>query len=481
MRATTITTGALLAALALAQGPGPAAAGPASGPFVAIYGQGVALIQEVATIRVAAGVSEISLPGIPSQVHPSTLMLEDVTPGARPLVVLGQELRADTISAQALIERAVGRVVRVRTADQEWLEARLLALDGPLFQTPDGYRVVHVSEWVFPPEIYAAAGLATTPSLVWTVRAEEAGDRQLRVTYLAGGLSWSAAYALRLDASGERAALTAWAQIGNESGRVFQGARVRLVAGQVSIEGDPDAGGLRSLDRSVAPAVMEAAPEFVEQGFAGRRIYDLDTPANLRDRTTTQLALFTPREIGVRRVLMTQAAFSAREWRSDLNALIVYLIDNVAGAGLGLPLPGGVMSIYGEVNGAPVLLGQSRLRDLAVEEEARLPVGVDFDVRGDREQSLVARGTATIRSVDSQGRVSLRPASEWRIEVTLTNPEDRPVALEHHEGLPGGLVHEIRQASRPHRTEGGMAIWELTVPARGQVTLSFVLAVEDRR
>lgn len=78
-----------------------------------------------------------------------------------------------------------------------------------------------------------AKGLVTRPTLVWTVDADRGGERPVRTTYQAGGITSRADYTLVLDDANAHADLGAWVTLLNVSGAAYENARLKLVAGDV--------------------------------------------------------------------------------------------------------------------------------------------------------------------------------------------------------------------------------------------------------
>jgi len=77
-------------------------------------------------------------------------------------------------------------------------------------------------------------GLITRPTLRWLLQTATAGKQQVELTYLTGGMTWTADYTILLDKANTKLDLNGWVTLSNTSGREFQRCPVKLVAGDVN-------------------------------------------------------------------------------------------------------------------------------------------------------------------------------------------------------------------------------------------------------
>src|SRR5690606_20036882 len=77
-------------------------------------------------------------------------------------------------------------------------------------------------------------GLRSEPALLARVFPGQAGPNDLRIDYLTGGLSWQADYVARLNRGGDYLDLQALVTLTNTTDSSFEGAALRLVAGEVN-------------------------------------------------------------------------------------------------------------------------------------------------------------------------------------------------------------------------------------------------------
>jgi hypothetical protein len=134
-------------------------------------------------------------------------------------------------------------------------------------------------------------------------------------------------------------------------------------------------------------------------------------------------------------------------------------VENRQARGLGRPLPAGVVRVYKADRGGTLrLLGEDAVGHTAVEETARVRLGVAFDV------------VATRRPVD-WSRVDDRTfEAEWEIE--LRNRSAGPETVRVLEHVPGDW-RLLRSSLPAERVDARTLRWHVTVPAGGEARLAY--------
>ena len=66
------------------------------------------------------------------------------------------------------------------------------------------------------------------------IRAEQAGPKEITLTYLTRGVSWEADYRMDVKAGEAGATLLGWLTLTNETSKSFKDAELAVVAGQVN-------------------------------------------------------------------------------------------------------------------------------------------------------------------------------------------------------------------------------------------------------
>ena len=216
----------MLLALALSPG-GPASAAPPLAVtresqrdlMVTIYNGNLGLVKDTREARLPAGTSEVQFADVAAQIDPTSVHLKSLSDPAG-LRILEQNYEYDLLSAQKLLEKYVGKKVRLYQGNGTHLEATLLSTDGPVFDINGEIHMGHHGQIVFPslPE-----NLVSKPTLMWLLRNATAAPQRIEASYLTGGITWKADYVVILNAADDRADLTGWVTIDNKSGATLQG------------------------------------------------------------------------------------------------------------------------------------------------------------------------------------------------------------------------------------------------------------------
>lgn len=121
------------------------------------------------------------------------------------------------------------------------------------------------------------------PVLSWKVHSELEGEVQGVLSYLTGGLGWSAYYTAVLNEAEDKMALSSWVRLVNQSGREYRNAKLTLVAGelrQVTQPGETFA--VSRLDLSLVAPGQRLEQTFQIQPTFEYHEYKLTRPVTLR-------------------------------------------------------------------------------------------------------------------------------------------------------------------------------------------------------
>jgi hypothetical protein len=257
---------------------------------VTVYSGGFGLVRETRVLPLGKGKTELEFAGVASTIQPETVQIHPLANAS--LRVLEQNYRYDLLSPEKLLEKYVGRNVKVlrwselKGRDEE-RDATVLS-SGP----PAILRVGDEITWGYPgrisfPEI--PKNLIAKPSLVWLL--DSAAEKpKVEVSYLAQSLTWKADYVLVVDAADATGDLNGWVTLDNRSGAAFENAKLQLVAGDVN-RVTPEAIGMAMAKDRMYATRAEQAPQFREEGLFEYHLYTLDRPATLLDNEQKQLAL----------------------------------------------------------------------------------------------------------------------------------------------------------------------------------------------
>jgi hypothetical protein len=422
---------------------------------VTVYNNDLAAVRDVRTVSITAGVDTFRFVDVPEEIDPTSVLLEPAD--GKPLVVLEQNYAYDLVSADALLKRYLDREIQVLNEEGDLLEGRLLSYsDGQLLLRPrdGGVRVLSrkkISEIRCPrlPE-----DLYTRPTLVWVLSSDAGGERRVRLSYLTSGMSWKARYVAVVNEASTQLRLAAWVNIRNESGATYPNASLQLVAGEVHRVSP----GRRPRHEKGIPTrelALAAVPQFEEEAFFEYHLYTLDQPTTLADREKKQIALFAPTEVAVSK------EYEYAAWKGD-KVRVVLVFTNDEEAGLGRPLPAGIVRVYQEDSrGRLQFIGEDRVDHTPRGEEVRLFLGQAFDLVAERKVLDVRKIGRNVREED--------------VEISLRNrKEEGEVEIVVSERLYG--YWEITRSSHPYeKKEATLVEFRPTIPAGEEVKLTYTV------
>ena len=210
---------------------------------VTIYSNGVALVQDTRQLALPAGVSRQEFPDVSNTIRPATVRLS--APGTE---IVEQNYDYDLLSPSALMAKAVGQTITlVRTNPATGAEtreqARVLASNGGVVMQVGGHievlrddgLPVRVVFDTLPPNLRAR------PTLSITLDSKAAGTRPVTISYLTGGLTWSADYVALFDEAKGALDMQGWITLGNSGEVPFVDADTVLVAGAPGDDSGGDA------------------------------------------------------------------------------------------------------------------------------------------------------------------------------------------------------------------------------------------------
>jgi len=183
-----------------------------------IYNGNLGLVKDTREVRLESGPSTVQFMDVAALIDPTTVHLKSLTDAAG-LRVLEQNYEYDLLSGQKLLEKYVGRKVRLYQGNGSYLEATLLSTNGPVYDINGQIYMGHYGTVVLPalPE-----NLVSKPTLVWLLRNATPAPQRIEASYLTGGITWKADYVMVLNAADDRADLSGWVTIDNKSGATYR-------------------------------------------------------------------------------------------------------------------------------------------------------------------------------------------------------------------------------------------------------------------
>jgi hypothetical protein len=427
---------------------------------VTIYNGNLGLVKDVRETRLPSGTTEVQFQDVAALIDPTSVHLKSLTDPAA-LKILEQNYEYDLLSSQKLMEKYVGKRVRLYQPDGTYHDATLLSTAGPVYEINGQIHLGHNGRLVLPalPE-----NLVSKPTLVWLLKNQLAAAQKIEASYLTGGITWKADYVMVVNAADTRSDLTGWVTIDNKSGATYGNAALKLVAGDINRARDP-----RPSPRMMEIAAQAASPEaarrdFVSEGFFEYHLYALDGRTTIKDNQTKQLSLMSATEVPIRKHLVYYGAqdYYRNQYGMPVsNQKVAVLIElrNSKENRLGAPLPKGKVRLYkADSSGSTQFIGEDWIDHTPRDERVKIKVGDAFDVVGERVQKDWRKIAGNTWEV------------EWEISLRNHKKEDQMVKV--IEPVPGDwqVLHATHKSEKP---EAHTLTFEVPVPKESSSKLTY--------
>lgn len=436
---------------------------------VTIYNENLALVKDTRRLNLDAGLNHIAMREVSARMRPETAQLRSLSdPGAFRLIE--QNFDFDLLTPGKLLEKFVGRKVRIArvnpsTGAETIEQAEVLsAADGVVLRIGDRIETGLHGRIIFD---RVPDNLRDRPTLVVQLENRRSGEQRVELSYLTGGLAWKADYVAELNDKDSALQLHGWVTLTNRSGTGYRSARLQLVAGDVNQvrEEFRRVGAMRNMKMADAAAPASMAQESLFE----YHLYTLNRLTTISDNQTKQVALLSAPSIPVKKeFLLTGNDYYYRSSYGDLGQKMkigVFVhFDNKETAGLGMPLPKGVVRVYKKDRaGNAQFIGEDRIDHTPKNETVRLKLGDAFDV------------TASKKQTDFQRRPPASPhnyAYESAYEIVLKNAKKEAVTVTVREPVPGDW-RMMASSHRHAKVASGTAQWQVTIPAEGETKLAW--------
>ena len=390
--------------------------------MVTIYNGNLGLVKDLREVRIPAGATEVWFMDVAAQIDPTTVHLRSMTAPAG-LRILEQNYEYDLLSSEKLLEKYVGRRVRLYQSDGTYHDATLLTTRGPVFDINGQIHLGYSGRLVLPS---LPDNLVAKPTLAWLLRNQTVGTQRVEASYLTGGVTWRADYVMVLNPADDRTDLTGWVTIDNKSGATYGNASLKLVAGDVNRAQDRKREGRMMDVAAKAASVAEASRDFAAEGFFEYHLYSLDGRTTIKDNQTKQLTLMAAADVPVRKELIYYGAqdYYRNSYGTPISnqKVAVFLeIKNSKENRLGLPLPKGKVRVYkADRSGSQQFIGEDWIDHTPKDEQVKIKLGNAFDVVGERTQKDWRKLASNLYEVEWE--ISLRNHKAEEQTVTVIEP-----------------------------------------------------------
>jgi len=482
----------------------PQAQSSTDGPALTIYNQDFAVIRDHIPLELKAGANSIHFSGVTAQLEPASVMLRDCS-GKRTPRILEQSFRPPVSQQQMLTmfegqtidfqipliseyKTVQGKVIRAGSGSYQGQysgqaaygqaslaqgnEQPLIEVNGklqfslpgiPRFPVPSDERDLH-------------------PQINWLLESDSAGSTTCELSYVSGGMNWEADYNVIAPVNGDALDLNGWVTLANRSGKTFENARIKLMAGDVNkVQQRGMGGGVGGGVARAAAMGTAGQPPVTEKAFDEYHLYTLERPTTLSDGETKQVEFVHKSRVPSKRVyvyagfswnpqtgqqfqpeyFMQQRDFGAN---SQSKVWVMREIVNSEQNGLGMAMPKGRMRFYRQDEGGQLeFIGENTIDHTPRGETLHIYTGNAFDLSGERRRTDFRVENAHMWADES-------------FEITVKNHRKEAVDVVILEHLYRSATWDISSKSAPFNKRDSNTIeFPVSIPPDGAQTVTYTV------
>jgi len=411
-------------------------------PALTIYNQNFAVVRDTVPLDLQAGANQVLYSGATAQVEPDSVILRDPT-GNRSLQILEQNYRNDPVSEPLLLSLFEGKTIdfqnrrmKDNTETYETIQGKIVRsgyVPGGEAQSP----IVEVDgklQFSLPGEpLFPDLGDDTVlkPAFNWLLQSDKPGKFDAEVGYITEGFEWSASYNLVSPEQGDYCDLVGWITMNNNSGKTFENAKIKLMAGDVNkIEPPriPMFGAARG--KMVQEAMSAAEPPVSEKAFDEFHLYSIARQTTLHDHETKQVEFVHAEKMYAPTIYVYDGAEGYQfyglnydqGWGAETGnkkILVQREFVNDETNQLGIALPAGKLRFYRrDADGQLQFVGENTIDHTPRKETIRVTTGNSFDLVGERKQTDFHVDTGD-KHMDESFEIKLRNRKKEPVEIRV--------------------------------------------------------------
>src|SRR5438477_5297922 len=482
----------------------------ASQPALTIYNQNFAVVRDTVPVDLKQGVNNVRFTETTAHLEPDSVILRDST-GKTNLQILEQNYRNDPISQELLLSlfegktidflvvepnkpntMVQGKIVRSgyarhgQEAMQRYGQRYAMAqsamayqnagMSQPIIEVDGKLRFSLPGQPLFPA---LRDETILKPAIEWQLQVDKAAKLDAELAYVTGGMSWEASYNIVAPEKSDLLDFVGWVTMDNQSGKTFENAKIKLMAGDVSKIQQAEGYAVAGLAMQARSDM--AAPPVTQKAFEDYHLYTLARPATLRDRETKQVEFIRASGVKSERIYVYDGLkIDWNQWRGyrmenirnnqdvgtemETKVAVMREFKNSEANHLGMPLPKGRVRFYKQDDDKQLeFTGENLIDHTPKDETLRVFSGNAFDLLGERRRTNV--------KVDS--------SNHWldeSIEIKLRNHKKEPVEIRVVEHLFRWINWDITEKSDPFtKTNAQMIEFRIPVKADEEKTIHYTV------
>jgi len=392
---------------------------PESRPALTIYNQNFFVAREHLPLDLKSGANHIEYSGIAAHVEPDSVILRD--PAGRTLQILEQNYRNDPVSQELLLSFYEGKTIEFQVQPGQVIKGKVIRSGYvPSYSYSNGYQqqpaysqpiveVDGVLRFGLPgqPLFPALSGDSILkPTLNWLLETDKPGAFDAELSYVSGGMNWHADYNLVVADGASQSNLVdlvGWITMQNQSGKTFENAQIKLMAGDIN-KLLPAAAPMVSAMAGALRMEEDRAQKVVqEKSFDEFHLYTLQRATTIHDQETKQVEFVSATGIHSQRLYVYDGAqvaqytyYNPEQIRQDPSygtqsnpkVFVMQEFKNSEANHLGIALPKGRLRFYRrDTDGHLEFIGENSIDHTPKDETLRLYTGNAFDIVGERKRT----------------------------------------------------------------------------------------------
>jgi len=342
-------------------------------------------------------------------------------PAGRALQILEQNYRNDPVSQELLLSFYEGKTIEFQIQPGQIIKGRIIrsgyvpsytyttaypqqpAYSQPIIEVDGVLRFGLPGQPLFP----ALSGDSILkPTLSWRLETDKPGAFDAELSYVSGGMNWHADYNLVVADGANQTNLVdlvGWITMQNQSGKTFENAQIKLMAGDVN-KLLPAAAPMSKMMAGALRAEEDRAERVVqEKSFDEFHLYTLQRATTIHDQESKQVEFVSATGIHAQRLYIYDGAqvdqyayYNPEQIRQDPNygtqsnkkVYVMQEFKNAEANHLGLALPKGRLRFYRrDTDGHLEFIGENSIDHTPKDETLRLYTGNAFDIVGERKRT----------------------------------------------------------------------------------------------
>jgi len=243
------------------------------------------------------------------------------------------------------------------------------------------------------------------PALTWKIATDTPGKVDAELAYITGGMSWKADYNVIAPEDSDVLEIVGWVTMDNQSGKTFNNAKIKLMAGDVNKIQDQGMGmdSISTFGGVAGRAAMAALPQVTQKAFDEYHLYSLPLATTLLDGETKQVEFIRATGVKSQKVYVYDGVLiNWQQWQynpegmrqneefgaeSDTKVAVMREFKNSEENHLGMPLPKGRVRFYKQDDKQLEFTGENDIDHTAKDELVKIYTGNAFDLVGERTRT----------------------------------------------------------------------------------------------